>query len=35
VAALDRLDIDADELMEIDHHAQEGELNIWAESSPS
>ena len=33
VAALERLDFDADELAEIDGHAQEGEINIWAESS--
>ncbi len=33
VAALDRLDFDAEEVAEIDRHAQEGEINIWAESS--
>ena len=33
VAALNRLDFDAEELAEIDHHAQEGEINIWAQSS--
>jgi len=33
VAALDRLDIDAEELAEIDGYAQEGEINIWRESS--
>ena len=33
VAALDRLDFDADELAEIDGHAQEGDVNIWAQSS--
>ena len=33
VAALGRLDFDAEELAEIDRHAQEGEINIWAESS--
>jgi L-glyceraldehyde 3-phosphate reductase len=31
VAALDRLDIDAEELAEIDRYAQEGEINIWKE----
>ncbi len=31
VAALDRLDIDAEELAEIDRYAQEGEINIWRE----
>jgi L-glyceraldehyde 3-phosphate reductase len=33
VAALERLDFDDDELAEIDRHAREGEINIWAESS--
>jgi L-glyceraldehyde 3-phosphate reductase len=33
VAALERLDFDADELAEIDRHAQEGEINLWASSS--
>jgi L-glyceraldehyde 3-phosphate reductase len=33
VAALDRLDFDADELAEIDRHAQEGGINLWAASS--
>jgi L-glyceraldehyde 3-phosphate reductase len=33
VAALDRLDFDADELAEIDRHAQEGDVNLWAPSS--
>ncbi len=33
VAALGRLDIDPEELAEIDRYAQEGELNIWEESS--
>jgi L-glyceraldehyde 3-phosphate reductase len=33
VAALARLELDDDELAAIDHHAQEGELNIWAPSS--
>src|SRR5947209_1862918 len=32
VASLERLDIDADELAEIDHHAQEGDINIWSEA---
>ncbi|MDX6673673.1 MAG: L-glyceraldehyde 3-phosphate reductase [Solirubrobacteraceae bacterium] len=31
--ALERLDFDAEELAEIDHHAQEGDVNIWAPSS--
>ncbi|MCW3064292.1 MAG: aldo/keto reductase [Solirubrobacterales bacterium] len=33
VAALDRLDFDADELAEIDRYAQEGDVNLWAPSS--
>src|SRR5204863_2133670 len=33
VAALERLDFDSEELAEIDRHAQEGEINIWAQSS--
>ena len=33
VAALDRLDLDADELAEIDRYAQDGAINLWAESS--
>ena len=33
VAALNRLDFDVDELAEIDRHAQEGHINIWASSS--
>jgi L-glyceraldehyde 3-phosphate reductase len=33
VAALDRLELDDDELAEIERHAQEGEINIWAASS--
>ena len=33
VAALQRLDFDADELAEIDRYAQEGEINLWARSS--
>jgi L-glyceraldehyde 3-phosphate reductase len=33
VAALRRLDFDADELAEIDRYAQEGKINLWAASS--
>jgi L-glyceraldehyde 3-phosphate reductase len=33
VAALQRLDFDADELAEIDRYAQEGGINLWAGSS--
>jgi L-glyceraldehyde 3-phosphate reductase len=33
VAALQRLDFDAQELVEIDRYAQEGGLNLWAASS--
>ncbi len=33
IAALDRPDFSGDELAEIDRHAQEGEINIWAPSS--
>ena len=33
VAALQRLDFDADELAEIDGYAQEGDINLWARSS--
>jgi L-glyceraldehyde 3-phosphate reductase len=33
VAALERLDFDADELAEIDRHAREGGINLWAASS--
>jgi L-glyceraldehyde 3-phosphate reductase len=33
VAALERLDFDAQELVEIDRYAQEGGLNLWAASS--
>jgi L-glyceraldehyde 3-phosphate reductase len=33
LAALGRLEFDADELAEIDRHAQEGGVNIWAASS--
>jgi L-glyceraldehyde 3-phosphate reductase len=35
VAALDRRDFDASELAEIDRYAQEGGINLWAESSQS
>jgi L-glyceraldehyde 3-phosphate reductase len=33
VAALQRLDFDADELAEIDRYAREGGINLWASSS--
>jgi L-glyceraldehyde 3-phosphate reductase len=33
VAALQKLDFDADELAEIDRHAQDGGINLWAASS--
>jgi L-glyceraldehyde 3-phosphate reductase len=33
VAALQHLEFTSDELSEIDRHAQEGKINIWAESS--
>ena len=33
VAALDRLDFDEDELAEIDRHATESDINLWARSS--
>jgi aryl-alcohol dehydrogenase-like predicted oxidoreductase len=33
LAALDRLDFDPDELEEIDRHARDAGVNIWAESS--
>ena len=33
MAALERLDFTLDELDEIDRHAQEGDLNLWAPSS--
>jgi L-glyceraldehyde 3-phosphate reductase len=33
VAALDRLDFAEDELAEIDRHATESGINIWARSS--
>jgi L-glyceraldehyde 3-phosphate reductase len=33
LAALQRLDFDAEELGQIDRHAQEGQINIWASSS--
>jgi L-glyceraldehyde 3-phosphate reductase len=32
LGALDRLDLSADELAEIDRHAQEGDVNLWAPS---
>ncbi len=35
VAALDHLDFDQDELREIDRYAQDGQVNIWAQSSDS
>jgi L-glyceraldehyde 3-phosphate reductase len=35
VAALSRLEFDADELAEIDRYAQEGDINLWASSSES
>ena len=33
LAALDRLDFDADELTEIDRYATDADINIWAQSS--
>jgi len=33
VAALDRLDLVDDELAEIDRHATDADVNIWAQSS--
>jgi L-glyceraldehyde 3-phosphate reductase len=33
VAALDRLGFEEDELAEIDRHAVESDINIWATSS--
>jgi L-glyceraldehyde 3-phosphate reductase len=33
IAALDRLELDAEELAEIDRHAQESGINLWAASS--
>jgi L-glyceraldehyde 3-phosphate reductase len=33
VAALQRLDFDTEELADIDRHAQEGSVNLWASSS--
>jgi L-glyceraldehyde 3-phosphate reductase len=33
VAALERLDFTDEELAEIDRHAEEGGINIWAQSS--
>jgi L-glyceraldehyde 3-phosphate reductase len=35
VAAISRLDFEADELVEIDRHARDGAINIWARSSES
>jgi L-glyceraldehyde 3-phosphate reductase len=35
VAALEQLDFTAEELAEIDGHAQEGGIDLWAESSNS
>ena len=35
VAALDRLDLSEDELQEIDRHATEADINLWARSSSS
>ena len=35
VAALQKLDFTAQELAEIDRYAQEGEINLWAQSSQS
>ena len=35
VAAIDRLGFTADELAEIDRHATESEINLWASSSRS
>jgi L-glyceraldehyde 3-phosphate reductase len=35
VAALDQLDFDQEELREVDRYAQDGQLNIWAQSSDS
>ena len=33
LGALERLDFSADELAEIDRHAVEAGINLWAESS--
>ena len=33
VAALDRLDLTADELAEIDRHAADADVNLWSRSS--
>jgi L-glyceraldehyde 3-phosphate reductase len=33
VAALEHLEFSADELSEIDRHAVDGQINIWANSS--
>jgi L-glyceraldehyde 3-phosphate reductase len=35
VAALDRLDFTPDELTEIDRHATDSGINLWAASSTS
>ncbi len=35
VAALEHLDFDQDELKQIDRYAQDGQINIWAQSSDS
>jgi L-glyceraldehyde 3-phosphate reductase len=35
VAALDRLELSADELAEIDSYATESDINIWAEAKPA
>ena len=35
VAAVDRLDFSAEELAEIDRHASESGINLWAGSSAS
>jgi L-glyceraldehyde 3-phosphate reductase len=33
VAALQQADFDADELAEIDRHAEDGGVDLWAQSS--
>ena len=33
VAALDHLDLTADELAEIDQHATDADINLWSRSS--
>ena len=35
VAMLDKLELDPDEIAEIDQHAREGSINLWAASSES